>query len=114
MSTIIKQFTNRKKQKIAGKTPEHAVYDENGVRLDYKLKSLTNNIITIPTTATISAVKIEYSIYGACGAIDIKLMTIKAKPMVPMMPPGTNNSKNNKIIPAVVRDRGERHSFNLS
>ena len=34
---LIKQFKNKKKESIAGLTPEHAVYDANGVRLDAKL-----------------------------------------------------------------------------
>lgn len=33
----IKQFKNKKKEPIAGLTPEHAIYDKNGVRLDAKL-----------------------------------------------------------------------------
>ena len=34
---IIKQFKNKAKKPVAGLTPEHAVYDANGVRLDAKL-----------------------------------------------------------------------------
>ena len=34
---IIKQFKNKAKKPVAGLTPEHAVYDKNGVRLDAKL-----------------------------------------------------------------------------
>lgn len=33
----IKQFKNKDKKPVAGLTPEHAVYDKNGVRLDAKL-----------------------------------------------------------------------------
>ena len=33
----IKQFKNKKKEPVAGLTPEHAIYDKNGVRLDAKL-----------------------------------------------------------------------------
>lgn len=36
-SVLIKQFKNKKKEPVAGLTPEHAVYDANGVRLDAKL-----------------------------------------------------------------------------
>lgn len=34
---ILKQFKNKAKQPVAGLTPEHAIYDKNGVRLDAKL-----------------------------------------------------------------------------
>lgn len=34
------QFSDREGQMVAGFTPEHAVYDTNGVRLDVKLKAL--------------------------------------------------------------------------
>ena len=34
---LIKQFKNKAKQPVAGLTPEHAIYDKNGVRLDAKL-----------------------------------------------------------------------------
>lgn len=34
------QFSNREGQLVAGFTPEHAVYDTNGIRLDVKLKAL--------------------------------------------------------------------------
>lgn len=34
---IIKQFKNKANKPVAGLTPEHAVYDANGVRLDAKL-----------------------------------------------------------------------------
>ena len=33
----IKQFKNKAKEPVAGLTPEHAIYDKNGVRLDAKL-----------------------------------------------------------------------------
>ena len=33
----IKQFRNKAKEPVAGLTPEHAIYDANGVRLDAKL-----------------------------------------------------------------------------
>lgn len=36
-SVLIKQFKNKAKQPVAGLTPEHAIYDKNGVRLDAKL-----------------------------------------------------------------------------
>lgn len=36
----IKQFKNKKKEPVAGLTPEHAVYDKNGVRLDAKLGNI--------------------------------------------------------------------------
>lgn len=34
---ILKQFKNKAKEPVAGLTPEHAIYDSNGVRLDAKL-----------------------------------------------------------------------------
>ena len=34
---LIKQFKNKAKKPVAGLTPEHAIYDKNGVRLDAKL-----------------------------------------------------------------------------
>lgn len=34
---LIKQFRNKNKKPVAGLTPEHAIYDKNGVRLDAKL-----------------------------------------------------------------------------
>lgn len=34
---LIKQFKNKDKGPVAGLTPEHAIYDKNGVRLDAKL-----------------------------------------------------------------------------
>lgn len=34
---LIKQFKNKAKKPVAGLTPEHAIYDTNGVRLDAKL-----------------------------------------------------------------------------
>ena len=34
------QFSDREGQMIAGFTPEHAVYDTNGIRLDVKLQAL--------------------------------------------------------------------------
>lgn len=34
---LIKQFRNKAKKPVAGLTPEHAIYDKNGVRLDSKL-----------------------------------------------------------------------------
>ena len=34
---IIKQFKNKAKKPVAGLTPEHAIYDKNGIRLDAKL-----------------------------------------------------------------------------
>lgn len=37
MKVKIKQFRNRAKEPVAGLTPEHAIYDKNGVRLDAKL-----------------------------------------------------------------------------
>lgn len=41
MSTVkIKQFKNKAKEPIAGLTPEHAIYDKNGVRLDAKLGNI--------------------------------------------------------------------------
>ena len=36
----IKQFKNKKKEPVAGLTPEHAIYDKNGVRLDAKLGNI--------------------------------------------------------------------------
>ena len=39
-SVKIMQFSDREGQMVAGFTPEHAVYDANGVRLDVKLKAL--------------------------------------------------------------------------
>lgn len=37
---IIKQFKNKAKKPVAGLTPEHAIYDKNGVRLDAKLGNI--------------------------------------------------------------------------
>ena len=37
---FIKQFKNKKKEPVAGLTPEHAIYDKNGVRLDAKLGNI--------------------------------------------------------------------------
>ena len=31
---IIKQFKNKAKKPVAGLTPEHVIYDKNGVRLE--------------------------------------------------------------------------------
>lgn len=36
----IKQFKNKAKEPVAGLTPEHAIYDKNGVRLDAKLGNI--------------------------------------------------------------------------
>lgn len=41
MSTVkIKQFKNKAKEPVAGLTPEHAIYDKNGIRLDAKLGNI--------------------------------------------------------------------------
>lgn len=37
---LIKQFKNKAKKPVAGLTPEHAIYDKNGVRLDAKLGNI--------------------------------------------------------------------------
>lgn len=44
MEVQVKQFKDKDGNYIAGKTPEHAVYDTDGVRLDSKLKEMNENI----------------------------------------------------------------------
>lgn len=45
MATVtIKQFQDKSGNKVAGKTPEHAVYDTDGVRLDDKLDKIEEHI----------------------------------------------------------------------
>lgn len=53
---LIKQFKNKAKKSVAGLTPEHAVYDTNGVRLDAKLGSWNLSNIREAQTQSIKAV----------------------------------------------------------
>lgn len=54
---IIKQFKNKAKKPVAGLTPEHAVYDANGVRLDAKLGSWNLSNIRDAQTEGVRAVQ---------------------------------------------------------
>ena len=53
----IKQFKNKAKEPVAGLTPEHAVYDANGVRLDAKLGSWNLSNIRDAQTESVRAVR---------------------------------------------------------
>lgn len=54
---IIKQFKNKAKKPVAGLTPEHAIYDKNGVRLDAKLGSWNLSNIRDAQTEGVRAVR---------------------------------------------------------
>ena len=54
---LIKQFKNKAKKSVAGLTPEHAVYDANGVRLDAKLGSWNLSNIRDAQTEGVRAVR---------------------------------------------------------
>lgn len=54
---LIKQFKNKAKKPVAGLTPEHAVYDANGVRLDAKLGSWNLSNIRKAQTEGVRAVR---------------------------------------------------------
>lgn len=53
----IKQFRNKAKEPVAGLTPEHAVYDTKGVRLDAKLGSWNLSNIRDAQTEGVRAVR---------------------------------------------------------
>lgn len=55
----IKQFRNKAKEPVAGLTPEHAVYDENGVRLDAKLGNVDLSEFRRAQTEGINAIKAQ-------------------------------------------------------
>lgn len=44
MNIQIKQLTDKQGNRIAPNTPEHSIYDSNGVRLDTKLNNMNKNI----------------------------------------------------------------------
>lgn len=56
---IIKQFKNKAKQSVAGLTPEHAIYDKNGIRLDAKLGNINLQEFRDLQQQGINAIKLQ-------------------------------------------------------
>lgn len=55
----IKQFKNKAKEPVAGLTPEHAIYDTNGVRLDAKLGNVNLQEFRDLQQQGVNAIKVQ-------------------------------------------------------
>ena len=74
---LIKQFKNKAKKPVAGLTPEHAIYDKNGVRLDAKLGNVNLQEFRDLQQQGVNAIKNQQS--ASETYIDNKVVSAKAE-----------------------------------